>query len=160
MDCAAGRCLGRHPRCSPRQHRNFLGVSSDHRKCGPLHPARSARVRRDVDYVARAMPWLRPLDEDALAGRAASRRAITIPLALFDGCLLAGGIGFLDGVFVGLPPRYEGAPIAAKAGAASLRLNGHGRVVDRQTWRRSVPLPGRDHHGRAGQLAVPTSGKS
>ena len=54
------------------------------------------------------MPWLRTLDEDALAGRAASRLAITIPLALFVGCLLGGGIGFLGGLFVGLPTRYQG----------------------------------------------------
>lgn len=74
---------------------------------------RSFYVRDDdsgatLPDVTRALQWLRRLDEDALAGRACSRLAITIPLALFVCCIFGGGIGYLGGVFLGLLPRYRG----------------------------------------------------
>ena len=53
-------------------------------------------------HMVTAVTWLRRLDEDALAGRAATRLAITIPLFLLIGALVAGGAGFVSGVFVGL----------------------------------------------------------
>lgn len=38
----------------------------------------------------------------------ASRLIVVLPLALFLGCLVGGGLGFVGGVFFGLLPRYEG----------------------------------------------------
>lgn len=38
----------------------------------------------------------------------ASRLIVALPLALFLGCLLGGGLGYIGGVFPGLLPRYKG----------------------------------------------------
>jgi hypothetical protein len=52
--------------------------------------------------------WLRRLDDDVLSGHVASRLIVALPLALFLGCLLGGGLGCVGGLFFGLLPRYEG----------------------------------------------------
>lgn len=57
---------------------------------------------RPGDDMVAAVTWLRRLDEDALAGRAATRLAITIPLLMLAGALVVGGAGFVSGVFFGL----------------------------------------------------------
>lgn len=52
--------------------------------------------------------WLRQLDEDVLSAGVASRLIVALPLALFLGCLVGGGLGYVGGVFFGLLPRYNG----------------------------------------------------
>lgn len=43
-----------------------------------------------------------------LAAGVASRLIVALPLALFLGCLVGGGLGYVGGVFFGLLPRYTG----------------------------------------------------
>jgi hypothetical protein len=52
--------------------------------------------------------WLRRLDEDALQGRATSRLAITVPLYMSIGAVVAGCVGFVSGVYIGLGLTFDG----------------------------------------------------
>lgn len=52
--------------------------------------------------------WLRRLDEDALRGRATWRLAITVPLYMSIGVVVAGCVGFVSGVYIGLALTFDG----------------------------------------------------
>lgn len=73
----------------------------------PLAPARKHRydAAGSCDYgayVSRLAARLRQLDQEALDGRAFTRRMLLVPLSLVMGLLVGGGIGFVAGVYVGL----------------------------------------------------------